>query len=52
MGANTTDPQERMSIDEDDREYYGFSGHLVPERPDHPLRREERKLMNQAGLVA
>lgn len=48
----TDDHQERLPLDEDDREYYGFSGHLVPKRPSPTISREERKLMNQAGLVA
>jgi hypothetical protein len=51
MQSNTTDIETRAELEEDDRDYYANSGHLVPLR-DRRAQSREQKLMIKAGLNA
>lgn len=49
--SNTIDLEVCTSLDDDDREYYGNSDHLVYERPEDFVTQTERKMLEQAGLT-
>lgn len=54
MRSNTTDIETETEIEQEDRDYYANSGHVIPLR-DHALSRAdamEQKLMLKAGLIA
>lgn len=53
MRSNTTDIESETELEQDDRDYYANSGHVIPLR-EHALSRAdsmEQKLMIKAGLT-
>lgn len=53
MRSNTTNIESETELEQEDRDYYANSGHVIPLR-DHALSRadvREQKLMIKAGLT-